>query len=92
MCPLLGHWLGLDVHDCGSYHADDGSSRLLEAGMVATVEPGLYISASDETVEARWRGLGPDGFVKMTTASPELPASVADEMAKAEAAIVDGAT
>ncbi|MBH0236619.1 BMP family ABC transporter substrate-binding protein [Methylobrevis albus] len=39
---------------------------------------------------SRWRGLGPGGFVKMTTASPELPESVAAEMAAAEAAIIAG--
>jgi Xaa-Pro aminopeptidase len=33
------HWLGLDVHDCGSYAQD----LCLAAGMVLTVEPGLYI-------------------------------------------------
>jgi Xaa-Pro aminopeptidase len=37
-----GHWLGLDVHDAGNYQTD-GESRKLQAGMVLTVEPGLYI-------------------------------------------------
>ena len=37
------HWLGLDVHDAGAYREDDGRSRLLEPGMVLTIEPGLYI-------------------------------------------------
>jgi Xaa-Pro aminopeptidase len=36
-----GHWLGMDVHDVGDYRVD-GQSRLLEPGMVLTVEPGLY--------------------------------------------------
>ena len=35
------HWLGLDVHDVGDY-ASSGVSRVLEPGMVLTVEPGLY--------------------------------------------------
>jgi Xaa-Pro aminopeptidase len=35
------HWLGLDVHDVGDY-AVSGASRVLEPGMVLTVEPGLY--------------------------------------------------
>ncbi len=35
------HWLGLDVHDVGDY-AVSGVSRVLEPGMVLTVEPGLY--------------------------------------------------
>jgi Xaa-Pro aminopeptidase len=51
------HWLGLDVHDCGAYVVE-GASRALEPGMVLTVEPGLYVAPDDETVEARWRGIG----------------------------------
>ena len=39
-----GHWLGLDVHDVGIYRPK-GEPRLLEAGMVLTVEPGLYFGA-----------------------------------------------
>ena len=52
-----GHWLGLDVHDVGEYRLD-GESRLLEPGMVFTIEPGLYISADDRTVHEKWRGIG----------------------------------
>ncbi|MEQ8037027.1 aminopeptidase P N-terminal domain-containing protein [Xanthomonas sp. WHRI 6106] len=52
-----GHWLGLDVHDVGDYRLA-GDSRLLEPGMVFTIEPGLYVSADDTTVEPRWRGIG----------------------------------
>ena len=52
-----GHWLGLDVHDVGEYRLG-GESRLLEPGMVFTIEPGLYVSADDKSVDARWRGIG----------------------------------
>jgi Xaa-Pro aminopeptidase len=52
-----GHWLGLDVHDVGEYRID-GQSRLLEPGMVFTIEPGLYIGADDASVPAKWRGIG----------------------------------
>jgi Xaa-Pro aminopeptidase len=52
-----GHWLGLDVHDVGEYRLG-GESRVLEPGMVFTIEPGLYVSADDKSVEARWRGIG----------------------------------
>ncbi|MGH8915186.1 MAG: aminopeptidase P N-terminal domain-containing protein, partial [Acidimicrobiia bacterium] len=38
-----GHWLGLDVHDMGTYRVG-GVPRKLEPGMVFTVEPGIYIS------------------------------------------------
>ncbi|MEA9563877.1 MULTISPECIES: aminopeptidase P N-terminal domain-containing protein [unclassified Xanthomonas] len=52
-----GHWLGLDVHDVGDYRLA-GDSRLLEPGMVFTIEPGLYVSADDTSVDAKWRGIG----------------------------------
>lgn len=52
-----GHWLGLDVHDVGEYRVD-GESRLLEPGMVFTVEPGVYIPPDDTGVAAKWRGIG----------------------------------
>ena len=52
-----GHWLGMDVHDVGSYK-QNGEWRTYEEGMVVTVEPGLYIAPDDETVDAKWRGIG----------------------------------
>ncbi|WP_026469861.1 Xaa-Pro aminopeptidase [Alkanindiges illinoisensis] len=52
-----GHWLGMDVHDVGSYKLNN-EWRPYQPGMVVTVEPGLYIAPDDETVEARWRGIG----------------------------------
>lgn len=52
-----GHWLGMDVHDVGDYRVD-GEWRAFAPGMVLTVEPGLYIAPDDDTVEARWRGIG----------------------------------
>ncbi|MCZ6596746.1 MAG: aminopeptidase P N-terminal domain-containing protein [Planctomycetota bacterium] len=52
-----GHWLGLDVHDCGDYYVD-GASRALAPGMVITVEPGIYVAEDDDTVDERWRGIG----------------------------------
>lgn len=52
-----GHWLGLDVHDVGSYKID-GQWRMLEEGMVLTVEPGIYIPHGMENVDARWQGIG----------------------------------
>ena len=52
-----GHWLGMDVHDVGSYKTE-GEWRAYEEGMAVTVEPGLYIAPDDETVDAKWRGIG----------------------------------
>ena len=52
-----GHWLGMDVHDVGAYKTGE-QWRAYEAGMVVTVEPGLYVAPDDETVDAKWRGIG----------------------------------
>jgi Xaa-Pro aminopeptidase len=51
------HWLGLDVHDVGAY-TRDGKARPLEAGMVITVEPGLYVAADAPDVPPELRGIG----------------------------------
>ena len=53
----IGHWLGMDVHDVGDYQVDN-QWRLLEPGMVLTIEPGLYIAADCGSVDAKWRGMG----------------------------------
>lgn len=52
-----GHWLGMDVHDVGDYKVHD-EWRVLEPGMVMTVEPGIYIAPDNENVAAKWRGIG----------------------------------
>lgn len=51
-----GHWLGMDVHDVGDYKVD-GNWRLLEQGMVTTVEPGLYMP-NDSNVPSYYRNIG----------------------------------
>ena len=55
------HWLGMDVHDVGSYReaaqdlaSEDKPWRILKSGMVITVEPGLYIRPADDVDEAFW--------------------------------------
>jgi len=48
-----GHWLGMDVHDCGDYKRD-GNWRELEPGMVLTVEPGCYIRPADDVPGHLW--------------------------------------
>jgi len=53
----VGHWLGLDVHDVGDYRVA-GEWRQLEAGMVMTVEPGIYVSPQNSKVARKWRGIG----------------------------------
>ena len=74
-----GHWLGLDVHDVGDYRVG-GEPRLLEPGMVLTVEPGIYVPPDERSVAERWRGIGirieddvavtPDGNEVLTAGVP----------------------
>jgi Xaa-Pro aminopeptidase len=68
-----GHWLGLDVHDVGDYRID-GEPRILEEGMVVTVEPGIYIPPNDKRVDERWRGIGIriEDDVAVTRGAPEV--------------------
>nr|WP_114325726.1 Xaa-Pro aminopeptidase [Candidatus Colwellia aromaticivorans] len=56
----LGHWLGLDVHDVGDYQNNENKEQCREfvAGMVLTIEPGLYMPNDDYELEEQWRGIG----------------------------------
>ena len=51
-----GHWIGMDVHDVGDYKVGD-EWRMLEPGMVTTVEPGIYINNSRK-IPKRFRNIG----------------------------------
>jgi Xaa-Pro aminopeptidase len=52
-----GHWLGMDVHDVGDYKIGD-EWRVLEPGMVMTIEPGIYIPAGIRGVPKKMRNIG----------------------------------
>ncbi len=52
-----GHWLGMDVHDVGDYRVGE-EWRVLEPGMVLTVEPGVYIAPGTKGVPRQWWGIG----------------------------------
>ena len=76
------HWLGLDVHDVGTYTDGRMHRDKLEPGMVFTVEPGLYVAARPLTrPAARFRGIGvrieddvvvtDDGIENLNTAIPK---------------------
>lgn len=79
-----GHWLGIDVHDVGEYKVD-GEWRLLEPGMVTTVEPGLYITAETDVPE-RFHNIGirieddvavtKDGHQVLTAGTPKSVAEI----------------
>ncbi|MCC8465947.1 Xaa-Pro aminopeptidase [Photorhabdus bodei] len=81
----LGHWLGLDVHDVGDYGVE--RDRILQPGMVLTVEPGIYI-ALDADVPLEYRGIGiriEDDILITETGNENLTASVVKEADEIEA-------
>ncbi len=82
-----GHWLGLDVHDAGAYrdvHSAGKPSRPLQAGMVLTVEPGIYVRPADGVPEQFWNiGIRIEDDVLVTSGghaifSEAAPKTVAD--------------
>ena len=85
-----GHWLGLDVHDAGDYKRQ-GKWRTLAAGMVLTVEPGLYLRAAEDVPE-RLRNIGIriEDDVLVTEAGCEvLTAETPKAIADVEALMLD---
>ncbi len=90
-----GHWLGMDVHDVGDYRVG-GEWRVLEPGMVMTVEPGIYISPDNAAVPRKWRGIGVrieddvlvtrDGYQLLTGGLPRTADEVEACMAAVEVA------
>jgi len=86
-----GHWLGLDVHDVGTYKQDAETWQSLTPGNILTVEPGIYISPYIKPAEGQpeipdnWKGIGirieddvlvtPSGHEILTA---DVPKSVAD--------------
>jgi Xaa-Pro aminopeptidase len=87
----VSHMLGMDVHDCAQARADQYRDGVLEAGMVLTVEPGLYIQLDDELFPAEYRGIGirieddvlvtEDGFINLSENIPHHPDEIESWMA-----------
>jgi len=87
-----GHWLGMDVHDVGDYRDSEAGaigserlSRILQPGMVLTVEPGLYVRPAPEVPEKYWNiGIRieddvlvtPDGRHVLSAAAPKTVAEI----------------
>lgn len=84
-----GHYLGLDTHDVGAYkHGEDW--RPFEAGMVVTVEPGLYIPSGTPGIDPAFYGIGiriEDDILVTETGNENLTAAIPKEVADLEAAL-----
>lgn len=79
------HHLGIDVHDCAQARREMYYDGVLEAGMVFTIEPGLYFQIDDLTVPEEYRGIGVriEDDILMTTQGPvnlsaDIPRSADD--------------
>jgi Xaa-Pro aminopeptidase len=85
----IGHWLGMDVHDAGLYYIK-GKPRPIEAGMVFTVEPGLYIPGTDKTAPPELRGIGvriEDNILVTDRGCEVMTSSVPKEIEEIEAIV-----
>ena len=91
----LGHFLGIDVHDAGRYY-HKGESRPAEAGMVMTIEPGIYVSPDtsripegfNKDIPAKYLGIGvriEDDVLVTENGSRVLTDKVTKERAEIEA-------
>ena len=81
------HWLGMDVHDVGKYKVND-ESRVLEPGMVLTVEPGIYIAEDAEGVKDHYCGIGvriEDDILVTADGNEVLTKAIPKEIADIEA-------
>ena len=54
----IGHWMGLDVHDECPYKDKNNKEIPLQAGMVLTIEPGIYCDKEDKSIPKKYRGIG----------------------------------
>ena len=86
----IGHHLGLDVHDCAGLSRDElGRSEnfKLSAGMVITIEPGIYIQMDNERIGKKWLGTGiriEDDILVTETGNENLTISAVKEIADIE--------
>ena len=79
-----GHWIGMDVHDVGDYKVAD-EWRVLETGMVTTVEPGIYIPEKRSVPKAlRNIGVRIEDDVAVTAKGPDV---LSKNLAKAPDAV-----
>lgn len=87
----VGHWLGLDTHDAGSYRLGQEENCLLEPGMVFTIEPGIYIQPH-ENIEKKWWNIGvriEDNILVTETGNEILSIDAPKEITEIEALMAE---
>ena len=89
----VSHWVGFDVHDPNPYAEPGQASRPLEAGMVFTIEPGIYIAANSQGVDPKWWNIGvriEDTILVTQNGSDCLSCAAPREVADVEKAVRSG--
>ncbi|MBX3104168.1 MAG: aminopeptidase P family protein [Cryobacterium sp.] len=87
------HHLGLDVHDCAKARREMYLDGTVEAGMVFTIEPGLYFRADDLSVPAEFRGIGvriEDNILVTANGAENLSADIPRTVADVERWLASG--
>lgn len=85
-----GHYLGMDVHDVGSYSLN-GKPRPFDPGVVVTIEPGIYIARDNTDVPVEYRGIGvriEDDILITASGAENLTASIPKSVVDVEAAVM----
>lgn len=83
----IGHFMGLDVHDQNPYKDKNGKEIPLQAGMVLTIEPGLYLPQEDTKIPKKYRGIGiriEDNILVTKNGFENLSAKIAKEIVEIE--------
>ncbi len=84
----IGHWMGLDVHDEALYKTEQFKEIPLDAGMVLTIEPGIYLDENDKNIPERFRGIGiriEDDILVTQEGCENLSSGIAKEIHEIEA-------
>lgn len=84
----IGHWMGLDVHDQAAYRTKNGQEIPLMAGMVLTIEPGIYLDKDDLGIPKKYRGIGiriEDDILVTQDGHENLSFDIVKEIAEIEA-------
>lgn len=79
------HHLGLDVHDCAQARQELYQDAELEAGMVFTIEPGLYFRADDLAAPEELRGIGVRIEDDIVMDAPATPRRLSEDIPRTRA-------
>lgn len=83
----IGHWMGLDVHDEAAYRDKNAKEIPLMAGVVMTIEPGIYLDKDETEIPLKYRGIGiriEDNILVTQEGCENLSSGIVKEIAEIE--------